>query len=42
MSAMEDSSIRLHADCVNQMKQRIQLWNAAVKVTADSFIASAL
>ena len=32
MNAVEDSSIRLHPDCVKQMKQRIQLWNAAVKV----------
>ena len=33
MSAMDDSSIRLHSDCVKQLKQRIQLWNAAVKVS---------
>jgi len=36
MSAMDDASIHLHTDCVKQLKQRIQLWNAAVKVSQAS------
>ena len=34
MSAMKDSSVHLRDDCAKQLQQRIQLWNAAVKVTS--------
>jgi len=35
MSAMKDSSVHLRPDCRKQMEQRIQLWNAAVKVVTE-------
>jgi len=41
MSAMEDTSIHLHDDCSRQLRHRIELWNAAVKVIpAVSFVTS--